>query len=253
MFDLSRSHTPEKRIFAQRQTSKAKVRPSAPLKIAAYAEVDGVGLGRLSDGSAYLSQRGLAHLAGVQNAHIGTISRDWDQDKPRILAIKAHMAKATREAHTVLLWAGRRQYCYSPAVCEAVLDYYALDAGDHIQAEAQTNRIRFKREDLGNWILSQVAPQPPKADKAARPEPLRFMPLSQPQAEARDELMTAFIAYVCGLCALSVWMANAYLEGLKQRAMNAPWNRLGLYLPLKAILEIQAEAVLLMKGTFTVR
>ncbi len=253
MFDLSRNPTPEKRNFAPKLALGAKKHPRTALQIAAYAEIDGVGMGRLSDGSGYLSQRGLAHLAGVQNAHIGTISRDWDSDKPRILAIKAHMAEAPDEAHTELLWAGRRQYCYNPAVCEAVLDYYALDAGDHIQSEAQANRIRFKREDLNAWILKQVAPQSPKIETPTRPDPLRFVPLSQPHPELGDELMTAFIAYVCGLCALSVWMANTYLEGLRQRAMNAPWNRLGLYLPLKAILEIQAEAVLLMNGTFTAR
>ena len=38
------------------------------------AEINGIGMGVLSDGTPYLNQRGLAALCGVQNAHIGTIS-----------------------------------------------------------------------------------------------------------------------------------------------------------------------------------
>jgi len=272
MFELSHEVTPLKGRPSSQFVPRAKRRYLVPRRIVAYAEIDGVGLGRLCDGSAYLSQRGLARLCGVQNAHIGSISRDWQTTKPRILAIKARLREAVASDHSELKWAGRLQYCYTIPVCEAILDYYALDAGEHIQEEAQSNRIRFKREDLSDYILRQVAarevenqaktefrsenPDPISPDTLQQP-PLRFVPTQTSETrgapQLQEEFMSAFIIYVCGLCALSVWMAHTYLEGLKQRALNASWNRLGLYLPLKAVLEIQAEAVLLMKETLTVK
>jgi hypothetical protein len=241
MFELPHSNTPAARKISVNSTHVH------PQTIAAYGEADGIGMGRLSDGTPYLTQRGLAALCGVQNAHIGTIGRDWATAKPRIAAIKARLSRFYTAPHCVLPWAGRRQYIYDMPVCVAILDYYALDAGDHIQPEAQANRLRFRRESLGAYILAALAPPP--AIKAQR---LRFQPLRRPLPETYDAL-DAVIIYVCGLFALSAWMANTYLEGLKQRALNAPWNRLGLYLPLKAILEIQTEALLRINGTFSVR
>ena len=117
MFELPHSNTPYTRIMPPKPAPKKRV---AAETVAAYAEIDGVGMGRLSDGTPYLTQRGLAALCGVQNAHIGTISRDWQTDKPRILAIKARVAKRPESAHRELLWAGHRQYGYEAAVCEAL-------------------------------------------------------------------------------------------------------------------------------------
>lgn len=42
-------------------------------------EVSGIGLGVLTDGTPFLNQRGLAGLCGVENAHIGTISSQWNE------------------------------------------------------------------------------------------------------------------------------------------------------------------------------
>jgi hypothetical protein len=53
-------------------------------------EIQGIEMGVLSDGTPFLTQRGLARLCGVQNAHIGTIGTEWDEEvqKPRITTIK---------------------------------------------------------------------------------------------------------------------------------------------------------------------
>ena len=66
-------------------------------------EINGIGMGVLSDGTPYLNQRGLAALCGVQNAHIGTISSQWDEadPKPRIKAIKSILSKIGLEALSV--------------------------------------------------------------------------------------------------------------------------------------------------------
>ena len=234
MFDLSRSSSPTKRV------RRRKVAPKAILAVADYGEFDGIGMGRLSNGEAFVTQRGLAALCGVQNAHIGTISRDWTSAKVRIAAIRARLPEARAEAHKVLTFAGHRLYCYDTEVAKAVMGYYAQDAGAHAHEEARRNRARFKGDRLAGFIKAQfeeVAPVPaPPAD------PVRFVPLEAESEDAPD-LATAFMLHLFGLYALSFWLTMAYLNTLREQAVSAPWNRLGLYLPLKAIVEIQTEAL----------
>ncbi|MBW8734557.1 MAG: hypothetical protein JF571_09665, partial [Asticcacaulis sp.] len=119
MFDL-----PHTSIPARSET----VADATPLSVTCYAEHDGIGMGLLNNGEAYLTQRGLAALCGVQNAHIGNIGRDWHLDKPRILAVRGRLARFgdhREEPHRILSFNGRRLYCYDLAVCQAILDYYA--------------------------------------------------------------------------------------------------------------------------------
>jgi hypothetical protein len=228
MFDSPRIHTPSEGI--------------ATLSVAAYGEHDGMGMGLLSNGEAYLTQRGLAHLCGVQNAHIGSISRDWHEDKPRIHLIRERLARngaVPDLPHRVLSFDGHRLYCYDLAVCQAVLDYYAVDAGQKAQGEAQENRIKYRGDGLRNFIFSHMAPFSAKVPET--PGPLRFFPVSEPVLESVEDLWTASVAHIWNLYVMSFWLAVAYVDALRQRAELAQWNRLGLYVPLKAILEIQAE------------
>ncbi len=227
MFDLPRIPVP-----ATEDTASAVT----PLSVVCYGEHDGIGMGLLSNGEAYLTQRGLAALCGVQNAHIGNIGRDWHLDKPRILAVRARLARFgdhREEPHRVLSFNGRRLYCYDLAVCQAILDYYAVDTGAKAQAEAIVNRNRFRGEGLKAFILGHMVPPRPIAT------PLRFMATST--LETTVETWTAWTAHVWGLYLMSFWLAVAHLNALREKAQAADWNRLGLYMPLKAILEIQAE------------
>ena len=232
MFDLSPSDSPVTRNRTPRRKSQA-----APV-ITAYGEHDGVGMGLLSTGEAWLSQRGLAKLCGVQNAHIGTISRDWNTAKPRILAIKARLGFNRQGAHRALSFQGRRLYCYDVAVSRAILDYYAEGAGDKIQPEARANRDRLNDGSNGGlhaFVAGHFAGTP-----EATP-PLRFVPVEGVDEPA--DAATAFLVHLWGMYVLSYWLAVNYLGTLRERAVRASWNRLGLYLPLKAILEIQADVL----------
>src|SRR5919107_1082030 len=100
---------------------------SLDLGIEKNADFGEVGMGVLSDGTPYLNQRGLAALCGVQNAHIGTISSQWNDadEKPRIKAIKGILEKAgysAPSAHLEIHHAGRTHYCYPAEICLAVLE-----------------------------------------------------------------------------------------------------------------------------------
>ena len=64
------------------------------LRIEKQVERDGVDMGVLSDGTAFLSGRGLGRLCGVSNSVIVEILADWNTNpqKPRIQKIKEILA-----------------------------------------------------------------------------------------------------------------------------------------------------------------
>ena len=104
-------------------------------------KVNNLGMGVLSDGTPFLTQRGLAVLCGVENAHIGTISSQWNDEieKPRIRKIRdiieSH-GSAIDKPHLELKIGGRIVFGYREELCLAVLEYYAFEAGQFKQEEA---------------------------------------------------------------------------------------------------------------------
>lgn len=128
-------------------------------------DVAGIGMGVLSDGTPYLNQRGLATLVGVENAHIGTISKQWNESppKPRIAAIKTVLEKAgftSDQAHVEIVHQGRTHYCYPSEICLAILEYYAFDAGPNCQEQARDNFRLLAGSKLRDLIYSQVGYDP---------------------------------------------------------------------------------------------
>jgi hypothetical protein len=140
------------------------------LSIEADADVGGIGMGVLSDGTPYLNQRGLAALCGVQNAHIGTISSQWNEtdEKPRIKSIKVILAKlglTASAAHIELPFKGIKHFCYPAEVCLAILEYYAFDAGVNCSEKARDNFRILAGSKLREMIYSQVGYDPSGAKK----------------------------------------------------------------------------------------
>jgi len=133
-------------------------------------EVQGVGMGVLSDGTPYLNQRGLAALCGVQNAHIGTISSQWHEvdQKPRLQAIKTILGKIgpTKHApHIELTHRGVTHFCYPADVCLAILEYYSFDAGVNVSETARDNYRKLAGSKLKDMIYSQVGYDPSGGDR----------------------------------------------------------------------------------------
>lgn len=155
------------KVLAPKSLGKeiAPAQSSLDLGIEKDTEVNGIGMGVLSDGTPYLNQRGLAALCGVQNAHIGTISSQWNDEelKPRIAAIKSILNKLGVEypaAHFELSDKGTPHFCYPADVCLAVLEYYAFDAGSNCQPEARDNFRILAGSKLRELIYSQVGYDP---------------------------------------------------------------------------------------------
>lgn len=129
-----------------------------------------VGMGVLSNGTPYLNQRGLAVLCGVENAHIGTISSQWNEAelKPRIKKIKAILDESNlvaESAHVEIVHGGKAHFCYPAEVCLAILEYYAMDAGANVQEQARRNFRLLAGSKLRDMIYSQVGYDPTGADR----------------------------------------------------------------------------------------
>lgn len=135
------------------------------LKVDCQKEVRGIGMGVLSDGTPFLTQRGLSRLCGVENAHIGTISSQWNdrEQLPRISKIKSLLERrniSVEAAHLVAADGGRTIYAYPDVVCVAILEYYAFEAGQNCQQDAEDNFRLLAAMGLQNFIYTQVGYDP---------------------------------------------------------------------------------------------
>lgn len=127
-------------------------------------ERDGVGMGVLSDGTPFLTGRGLARLVDMENLHIRTIGIDWNDDsaKPRIAAIKNILASrgVTVKAPYVEVHDGVRPiHAFPDVVCLAILEYYAFDAEKPREIARRNYRI-LAGKALRDFIYSQVGYDP---------------------------------------------------------------------------------------------
>ena len=150
------------------KSSRKKItlqQPEFDLGIEAERDIDGIGMGVLSDGTPYLNQRGLAELCGIQNAHIGTISSQWNDipPKPRVKRIKEILSELGVDmsyAHIGVSYNGVMHYCYPAEVSLAILEYYAFDAGTNISQKARENFRILAGSKLREMIYSQVGYDP---------------------------------------------------------------------------------------------
>jgi hypothetical protein len=136
----------------------------------ALGELDGArmhpfGMGVLSDGTPFLTQRGLAVLCGVENAHIGTISSQWRDDipKPRVNKIRDILARdghQLEDAHVLVKIGARTLYAYREEISLAVIEYYAFDAGQYCQEEARDNFRVLARKGFRDAIYESVGYEP---------------------------------------------------------------------------------------------
>jgi hypothetical protein len=129
------------------------------------AEIEGIGMGVFRDGTPFLNQRGLARLCGVENAHIGTISSQWNDAelKPRVAKIKEMLASVGVELaspHIEATFEGKPMFAYPAPVCLAILEYYVIDAGANIQPQARQNYRRLAGHGLEDFIYSHIGYDP---------------------------------------------------------------------------------------------
>jgi len=138
---------------------------SFDLTINCQKEIHGVGMGVLSDGTPFLTQRGLARLCGIDKNPIGTISSQWNEtpEKSRITKIKEILASRgffIESPHITIIENSQTIYAYPDSVCLAVLEYYAFEAGNNSKKEAEINFRILAGQALQDFIYTQVGYDP---------------------------------------------------------------------------------------------
>lgn len=129
------------------------------------AKIHSLGWGVLNDGTPFLTQRGLAVICGVENAHIGTISTQWCDalPKPRISKIRDILQKNGHfadETYRQVFVNGRSVYAYPEEISLAIIEYYAFDAGQFCQEEARDNFRILARMGFRDAIYKSVGYAP---------------------------------------------------------------------------------------------
>lgn len=134
------------------------------LQIAAEREVDGIQMGVLSDGTPFLTLRGLARMCGLPNSVIVRMTAQWQDSplKPREQKIR-ELVRAQGGDDSISFIAvmknGVIHHAVPAAVCMAVLEYYAFEAkteGDH----ALKSYRLLARKGFSDFIYAQVGYNP---------------------------------------------------------------------------------------------
>ena len=135
------------------------------LGIQMQIEIDGVGMGVLSDGTPFLTLRGLSRLCGVAHFSIQGINEEWSDEAqpPRVTRIKEILAShgdAFNAPYIAIQQRSGTFYAYPDAVCLAILEYYSFDAGQNIREEAKKNYRLLAGKALREFIYTQVGYDP---------------------------------------------------------------------------------------------
>jgi hypothetical protein len=161
-------HNQLKRLYIMTKSTRPGITPSQmemELSIAAEREINGIGMGVLSDGAAFLTLRGLARMCGLPNSVIVRVTGQWQDTplKPREHRIRElvreHGADDSR-AFIAIKKDGVVQHAVPDAVCMAVLEYYAFEAGGESSAHAAKSYRTLARKGFKDFIYAQVGYNP---------------------------------------------------------------------------------------------
>jgi len=125
-------------------------------------EIDGVGMGVLSDGTAFLTGRGLARLCDVSNARIVELGQNWNTTSTNAMAegvkkILHEKGLLPQKPYVEITQRSGVFYAYPDAVCLAVLEYYAFDQPNE---KAKKNFRLLAGKALHDFIYAQVGYDP---------------------------------------------------------------------------------------------
>jgi hypothetical protein len=130
-------------------------------------DMDGLERGVFADGTVYLTGRGLAAACGLAASAINPWANEYEPDstKPRDVAIirliEAHSCQGDALYYKTKI-RGQEVNAFPEAVCIAVLEYYAFEAGSATTAEAQQNFRVLARAGLRAYVYSSLGYDPSK-------------------------------------------------------------------------------------------
>jgi hypothetical protein len=143
------------------------------LKVITSKEVDGVEMGVLSNGTPFLTGRGLSKVCGISNSTLV----EWGEFTPEIGArfragkmaelLAANGFDRARFFEKIslggLAFGGAGEISvYTDPVCMAFLEYYAFEAGKWCSEEAKNNYRVLARKSLRDYIYKMTGYDPMK-------------------------------------------------------------------------------------------
>lgn len=137
---------------------------SFDLEIVVEAEIDGVGMGVLGDGTPFLTLRGLARMCGIDHTTLVKLTNDWGASPTKAREQKIRdLIKAQGFDDTVFFHAvkknGTIHHAIPAHVCMAALEYYAFEAGSG-NAHALNSYRTLAKKGFTDFVYAQVGYNP---------------------------------------------------------------------------------------------
>lgn len=134
----------------------------------AESEVNGLPMGVLSDGTPYLTMRGLARVCGIDHSTLVKLASNWDEEKTRprgqrILSLMRDQGYTGDNLYIVTQGEKGEVHAYSDAVCMAFLEYYAFEAETKNKETAVTNYRILARSSFKVFIYKQCGYDPERS------------------------------------------------------------------------------------------
>ncbi|MGA3188508.1 MAG: hypothetical protein ABSF22_15490 [Bryobacteraceae bacterium] len=151
--------------LAGRKPATTKQQKTLDLGVDRQAEVDGLEMGILSDGTPFLTGRALASLCGLHHSVIQDLTADWEEaiPKARVSSIRAILSArglSFDKPHETPRHRGKVISAYPDAVCLAVLEYYAFEAGGKNRDIAVKNFRALAGHALREFIFLHLGYDP---------------------------------------------------------------------------------------------
>lgn len=137
----------------------------------AEKDVQGLQMGVLSDGTPYLTLRGLAKVCGIAHQVLLRFTSKWDEEKlkPRGQKVLEHLKAQGHSGESLYITTvskGLETHAYSDAVCMAILEYYAFDSSDLASKEvAITNYRILARSSFKIFIYKECGYDPERSKR----------------------------------------------------------------------------------------
>lgn len=140
----------------------------ADLFAVSEVEFDGVQMGVLSDGTPYLTMRGLARMCGIDNTSLFRLATNWPEErfKPRGRKIQDLLTAHGFSGASLFIktrGAAGETHAYPDSVCMAVLEYYAFETqqGEGTDVAARNFRL-LARGSFRDYIYKRCNYDPAK-------------------------------------------------------------------------------------------
>jgi hypothetical protein len=158
---------------------KMALQPASPrqgvldIGVQVQQDVNGIEMGVLENGMPFLTQVGLANIAGISRSVIYDITQEWgarfDDEvlgKGRFAWLRQYLGERGYNEPQVYVETksgGQAHYAYPDIVCMAVIEYYAFEAQQGKNPTAMDNYRRLATYGLQNFIFDALNYTP--ADK----------------------------------------------------------------------------------------